>query len=190
MSAKKGDKNKEKNKEKDINLKDELSEEKNDDKSLNQETICEECQKWSDKYDELSDKYMRIAAEYDNFRRRSQKEKSGIYSESVTDVTKAWLPVIDNLERAIGITEKYQSDDAKKIAQGVEMILTQSKEVMESLGVKEIDALNSKFDPNTMEAVMHVQDEGADESQVIEVFEKGYIRGDKVIRHAMVKVAN
>jgi len=142
------------------------------------------------KYQELSDKFMRLAAEYDNFRRRSQKEKDGIYTECISNVTTSWLPVIDNLERAIFVSDNYDSPEAKKIAEGVEMILSQAKEVLKGLGVEELQARGSIFDPNKMEAVMHVEDENAGESEVVEVFTKGYVRGDKVIRHAIVKVAN
>ncbi len=142
------------------------------------------------KYLELSDKFMRLAAEYDNFRRRSQKEKDGIYTECISNVTTSWLPVIDNLERAIFVSDNYDSTEAKKIAQGVEMILSQAREVLKGLGVEEIEAKGNTFDPNKMEAVMHVEDESAGESQVVEVFTKGYVRGDKVIRHSIVKVAN
>jgi len=159
-----------------------------------EKAMQDECEVMKDsfesKYLELSDKFMRLAAEYDNFRRRSQKEKDGIYTECISNVTTSWLPVIDNLERAIFVSDNYDSTEAKKIAEGVEMILSQAREVLKGLGVEEIDANGNTFDPNKMEAVMHVEDESAGESQVVEVFTKGYVRGDKVIRHAIVKIAN
>ena len=143
-----------------------------------------------EKYKELSDKFMRLAAEYDNFRRRSQKEKEAIYSDCILSIVSSWLPVVDNLERAIFVSDNYNSSEAKQIAQGVEMILTQAKDVLKSLEVEEIQAVGNSFDPNKMEAVMHVEDENAGESEVLEVFSKGYIRKDKVVRHSVVKVAN
>jgi len=139
---------------------------------------------------DLSDKFMRLAAEYDNFRRRSQKEKDSLYIESIASVAAAWIPVVDNLERAILVSSEFQQEEAQKIKAGVDMVLQQAKDAMSSLGILEIEALNSKFDPNSMEAIMHVDDENFGESQVVEVFEKGYKRGEKIIRHAVVKVAN
>lgn len=139
---------------------------------------------------ELSDKFIRLAAEYDNFRRRSQKEKDALYTDSITLVAAAWLPVVDNLERAIIVSSEYQHEEAKKIKSGVDMIVQQAKDAMNSLGIVEIEALGNTFDPNSMEAIMHVDDENAGESEVVEVFKKGYRRGEKIIRHAIVKVAN
>ncbi len=142
------------------------------------------------KFDQLSERYMRLAAEYDNFRKRSKKEKEEIYSDCIVSVTGAWLPVIDDLDRALFVSENYKNEEAKKIAQGVEMILEKAKSVMEALGVEEIEAFDKDFDPETMEAVMHIEDENAGDSQVVEVLKKGYIKGNKIIRHAVVKVAN
>lgn len=139
---------------------------------------------------ELSDKFMRLAAEYDNYRRRTQKEKDAIYTDCVATVTGAWLPVADNIDRALAASADFQTEEALKIRSGLEMVQQQVKDVMNSLGVEEMNALNQPFDPNLMEAVMHVEDENAAESEVVAVFEKGYKRGDKVIRHAVVKVAN
>lgn len=139
---------------------------------------------------ELSDKFMRLAAEYDNYRRRTQKEKDAIYTDSIATVTGAWLPVADNIDRALAASSDLQTEEAQKIRSGLEMVQQQVKDVMKSLGVEEINALNQTFDPNLMEAVMHIEDENAAESEVVGVFEKGYQRGEKVIRHAVVKVAN
>ena len=139
---------------------------------------------------ELSDKFIRLAAEYDNFRRRSQKEKEALHTETIADVAKVWIPVVDNLERAVQISSDYKNEETRKIADGINMVLQQVKEAMNTLGIEEIDALNNSFDPNAMEAIMHIEDKDVGESQVVDVFEKGYRRGDKIIRHAIVKVAN
>lgn len=139
---------------------------------------------------DLSDKFLRLAAEYDNFRRRSQKEKEAIYTDSVASIAAAWLPVIDNLERAGFASMEYKHEETKKIREGLDLILQQAKDAMESLGITEIKAKGETFDPNCMEAIMHVEEETAGENEVLEVFKKGYKRGEKIIRHAIVKVAN
>ncbi|MEG0765328.1 MAG: nucleotide exchange factor GrpE [Pseudoflavonifractor sp.] len=131
------------------------------------------------------DKFLRLAAEYDNFRRRSQKEKEGIYGDAKADTVLAFLPVYDNLERAL----KQQTCD-EAYAKGVEMTMTGLREVLGKLGVEEIPSLGAAFDPLYHNAVMHVEDETADESVITEVFQTGFKSGDKVIRFAMVKVAN
>ncbi|NCB64168.1 MAG: nucleotide exchange factor GrpE [Clostridia bacterium] len=134
---------------------------------------------------EQEEKYLRLAAEYDNFRKRSQKEKEGIYSDVKIDAVSAFLPVYDNLERAL---KAPTADEA--YAKGVEMTMTGLKEVMTKLGVEEIPSLNQPFDPNFHNAVMHVEDEGAGENTIVDVFQAGFKLGEKVIRFAMVKVAN
>lgn len=154
-----------------------------------EETI-ESCEVKDKQIADLSEKFIRLAAEYDNFRRRSQKEKEALLTETIADVAKVWLPVVDNLERAVLISMEYKHEEARKIAEGVNMVLQQVKEAMNTLGITEIEALDNQFDPNAMEAIMHVEDENAGESQVVEVFKKGYKRGDKIIRHSVVKVAN
>lgn len=131
------------------------------------------------------DKFLRLCAEYDNFRRRSQKEKEGIYQDAKADTVKALLPVYDNLERAL---KTETADEAYK--QGVEMTMTGLKKAFESLGVTEIDAIGQPFDPNVHNAVMHIEDDSLGENVVAEVFQAGFTLGDKVIRFAMVKVAN
>ncbi len=133
---------------------------------------------------EANDKYLRMMAEYDNFRRRTAREREGLYADAYADVLTKILPVLDNLERAA------QYSDAATVAQGVTMILKSFTEVLEGLGIAEIEAEGKPFDPNLHNAVMHVEDEQYGESEVIEVMQKGYIRGDKVLRYAMVKVAN
>ncbi|MDY3013684.1 MAG: nucleotide exchange factor GrpE [Evtepia sp.] len=134
---------------------------------------------------EQEDKYLRLLAEYDNYRKRSQKEKENAWSSAKADTAKEFLPVYDNLERAL---KQETADEA--YAKGVEMIMTQLKTVLEKLGIQEIPAQGETFDPNVHNAVMHVDDESLGENVVAEVFQAGFQMGDKVIRHAMVKVAN
>lgn len=134
---------------------------------------------------EKDKQYQYLAAEYDNFRRRSAKEKTDAYSSAKADAALAFLPVFDNLQRALAAP---CTDEA--YAKGVEMTMTQLRQVLEKLGITEIDALNQPFDPNLHNAVMHVDDDSAGESTVVEVFQSGFKMGDKVIRFAMVKVAN
>ena len=135
--------------------------------------------------DDTKDKLLRLAAEYDNFRRRTQKEKEGIYANAKSDTINALLPVYDNLERAMN---QETADEAYK--KGVEMTMAGLKKVMEDLGVHEIPALGQPFDPAFHNAVMHVDDEAFGENTIAEVFQTGFTLGDKVIRFSMVKVAN
>ena len=134
---------------------------------------------------EQEDKYLRLLAEYDNYRKRSQKEKENAWTSAKADAVKEFLPVFDNLERAL---KQETADEA--YAKGVEMIMTQFRTTLEKLGVTEIPALGLTFDPNLHNAVMHVDDESLGENTVAEVFQTGFQIGDKIIRHAMVKVAN
>ncbi len=131
------------------------------------------------------EQYLRLAAEYDNYRKRTQKEKTDAYQSAKADAVLAFLPVYDNLERAL---KQETADEAYK--KGVEMTMTGLKEVLGKLGVEEIPALGETFDPSVHNAVMHVEDEGAGENTVVEVFQAGFRTGEKVIRFAMVKVAN
>ncbi len=137
---------------------------------------------------ELNDKHLRLCAEYDNFRRRSAKEREGIYADAVCDALAQILPVLDNLERAA----QYNTADTAEtnMGKGLELTLKSFAETLAKLGVAEIEAEGKPFDPNLHNAVMHVEDENAGENQVVEVFMKGYAKGDKVLRHSMVKVAN
>ena len=136
---------------------------------------------------DANDKYMRVCAEYDNFRKRSAKEREGVYADAYIDALTQILPILDNLERAA----QYSGDDSEHpLAKGLELTLKSFKEAMEKMGVSEIEALGQKFDPNVHNAVMHVEDENYGENEIVEVFMKGYIRGDKVLRYSMVKVAN
>lgn len=131
------------------------------------------------------DKYLRLAAEYDNFRKRSAKERESIYSDVRADTVTRFLPVYDNLCRALA-----QATEDEAYRKGVEMIMTQMNEVLEKLGVTEIPSVGETFDPELHNAVMHVEDEEKGENEIVEEFQKGFKLGDKVIRFAMVKVAN
>ena len=133
----------------------------------------------------LNDKYLRICAEYDNFRRRSQKEKDGLYGEVKANTVQQFLPVYDNLERAL-----KQGTEDEAYRKGVEMIMTQFNATLEKLGVKKIESLGQTFDPKLHNAVMHVDDEEQGENVIVDVFQEGFMLGEKVIRFAMVKVAN
>ena len=133
----------------------------------------------------LNDKYLRLAAEYENFRRRSQKEKEALYGDIKADTVTKFLPVYDNLERAL-----RQGTEDEAYRRGVEMIMNQFCSTLEKLGVTPIECLGEKFDPALHNAVMHVDDEEKGENEIVEVFQKGFKLGDKVIRFAMVKVAN
>lgn len=134
---------------------------------------------------EEKEKYLRLAAEYDNFRKRSQKERESLYTDIKADTLMKFLPVYDNLERAL---KQETADEAYR--KGVEMIMDQFKATMEKLGVTEVESEGQKFDPEKHNAVMHVDDENYGENEIVEVFQKGFKVGEKVIRFAMVKVAN
>ena len=131
------------------------------------------------------DRFLRLAAEYDNYRKRTAKEKETIWSAAKADTAAAFLPVYDNLERAM---KQDTTDEAYK--KGVEMTMNQLKEVLSKLGVTEIPALGEPFDPNLHNAVMHIDDENFGENIISQVFQAGFQCGDKVIRFAMVQVAN
>ena len=137
---------------------------------------------------ELNDKYLRLCAEYDNFRRRTAKEKESTYADACCDTLEQILPVLDNLERAA----QYNTEDSAEtpMGKGLELTLKSFAETLSKLGVAEIEAIGKDFDPNVHNAVMHVEDENAGENTVVEVFMKGYAKGDKVLRYSMVKVAN
>ncbi len=134
----------------------------------------------------VKDQYQRLLAEYDNFKKRTQKEKEAIYTDSVKDTVASLLPVIDNLQRAVDAFADKESDECK----GVKMVLKQTEEIFTKLGVTEIKAVGEQFNPELHNAVMHIEDETIDDNTVVEEFQKGYIYKDKVIRYSMVKVAN
>lgn len=145
--------------------------------------LQEEKAKLENEADAYKDKLLRLNAEYDNYRKRTAKEKEGIYTDACEDVLKHMLPVLDNLERAAVV-----NGSAEDIKKGIEMTIRQFKDSLEKLLVEEIPT--EGFDPNLHNAVMHVEDPNFGEKAVVEVFQKGYKRGDKVLRHSMVKVAN
>ena len=152
---------------------------------LNEEAVSEADAKIAEleaKNAELSDKYLRLMAEYDNFRKRTAKERDGIYAEAYIDLIKQLLPMLDNMERA----QSYMQGDG--VSEGVNMIITSIRAAFEKMGVTEIET--KTFDPNVHNAVMHVDDESLGEGEIVEVFQKGYMLKEKVIRYAMVKVAN
>ena len=141
------------------------------------------------KVKEWEDKYMRLFAEFDNFKKRSAREKDARYADAVIDTVNVMLQVEDNLERALAI--EVTSDDAKKLYEGVSMVDKQMKDALSKLGVSEIKAVGEQFDPNIHNAVMHIEDETIDDNTVVEEFMKGYkYKDDRVVRHSMVKVAN
>ena len=131
------------------------------------------------------DKYIRLLAEYDNYRKRSTRERENIYSDALTDTVTKFLPVYDNLVRAL---EQSTADEAYR--KGVEMIMTQFNDILTKLGVTPIYALGQKFDPTLHNAVMHEEDAEKGENEIVQELQKGFKLGDKVIRFAMVKVAN
>ena len=131
------------------------------------------------------DAYLRLAAEYDNFRRRTTKEKSEAYTNAKADAALKFLPVYDNLERALN-----QGTEDEAFLKGVEMTMTQLLDVLASLDIKPIEAVGQPFDPNLHNAVMHIEDENFGENTVAACFQTGFMMGEKVIRFAMVQVAN
>ena len=160
-------------------------EDKKEKKSKGDKKLLEEIEALKAKIAEQDDKYLRMAAEYDNFRKRSQKEKEALYKDVKAETLKSFLPVYDNLLRALA-----QPTEDTAYAKGVEMIMAQFNSTMEKLGVEKIESLGQSFDPTYHNAVMHVDDESKGENEIVEVFQEGFKMGDKVIRFAMVKVAN
>ena len=131
------------------------------------------------------DKNLRLRAEYDNFRKRSARERDNIYADVKADTLKKLLPIFDNLERAL---RQETADEAYK--KGVEMTMTQFLEALQALGVTPIEAVGQKFDPNEHNAVMHMEDPEKGEGEIVQEFQKGFEMGDRVIRFSMVQVAN
>ena len=151
----------------------------------------------SKKIRELEDRYVRLFAEYDNFRKRTSKEKDDLYASAVVEVTKQWLSVLDNIDRALDAAKALAADEAEetekedKMLQGLELIKKQAQDVLAKINVTEIECeRGTAFDPNLHEAVMHTEDDSLGENQIAQVFQKGYILKDRVVRHAVVQVAN
>ena len=134
----------------------------------------------------VKDQFVRLTAEYDNYRKRTTKEKDALYQDAKADTIKAFLAVYDNLERAVAAPGDEESPHKK----GLEMIFHQYQDILKNLGVTEIEAQGQPFDPEKHNAVMHIEDETYGESVVAQVFQAGFMLGDKVIRHAIVQVAN
>ena len=140
---------------------------------------------------ELEARYMSLYAEYDNYRRRTQKEKDNLYADAIATVTKEFLTLIDNLDRAVDGAKRSDESSLDKVIQGMELVGRQAQDTLAKIGVEEIPAeRGTKFDPNLHDAMMHVDDDEFEENVVVEEFQKGYTYHDKVIRHSMVKVAN
>ena len=167
-----------------------MEENKNDElenKDVEKENCMEdnEINKIKTELEETTDRLKRLMAEFDNFKKRSMKEREGLYNSLVSDIVSSFLPVVDNLEKAVG--SKTEDESYK---QGIELVLKQFTDVLTSLGVNEIEGVGTTFNPEYHEAVSSVADDSLGEKEIKEVFRKGYKIGDKVIRHAMVVVAN
>ena len=145
-------------------------------------------EKWEERIEELEDRVKRQMAEFDNFRKRTEKEKSHMYEVGAKDVIEKILPVVDNFERGLASVPEDQKSDP--VIDGMEKVYRQLMTILTDLGVTPIEAVGEEFDPNYHNAVMHVEDEELGENVVAEEFQKGYMYRDTVIRHSMVKVAN
>ena len=151
----------------------------------NIETVNQEIQKDNSEYEELNDRYKRLFAEFENYKKRSQKEKESIYGMITGDVVSSMLPVMDNLEKAA----EAKSNDTQ-YQDGVKLVARQFQEALKSLGLEEIETIGQRFDPEFHEAVSHIEDETKGEQEIVEEYRKGYRIGAKVVRHSMVIVAN
>lgn len=149
------------------------------------EAYLKECVKAATERDEYKDKYIRLAAEYDNYRKRTQKERENLYIDAQAATVEKFLPVYDNLERALA-----QPTQDTAYQKGVELIMKGLVDIFEKLNVHGIDALGQPFDPAVHDAVMHIEDDSGEQNMVAEVFQNGFTIGERVIRHAMVKVKN
>lgn len=165
----------------------EKTEEMQEETTENQEPS--ELEKCKEKLKESEDKYLRLYAEFDNYKKRTQKEKDARYADAVIDTAAELLPVMDNLERALAVD--VASEDAKSLKDGVEMVKKQMKDALSKLNISEIPAVGEEFDPNIHNAVMHIDDDSVTDNTVVEEFMKGYMyNNERVVRHSMVKVAN
>lgn len=151
---------------------------------VNDETEVEQLQK---KCDESFDKMQKVAADFENYKRRVAKEKQTTYADALVEAVETFLPLMDNFERALKTPSECENDPFRK---GVEMLFNQFEEAIFKLGVKKIKSVGETFDPKLHNAVMHVEDDSFSDGEIIEELQKGYILGEKVIRHSMVKVAN
>lgn len=158
--------------------------EENDELKSKNKVLCDENKKLENELSALKDRFLRMNAEYENFRKRTEKEKKSIYDDACEDVLKNMFPVLDNLERAINT--EGNAEDLKK---GIEAVMKQFMDSLGKLDIEEI-AAKSEFDPNYHNAIMHIEDENFGKNEIVEVFQKGFKRGDKVLRYSLVKVAN
>jgi len=165
--------------------KEKMPEEEVKQEPLPQEEVAPEADPWEEKYNQEHDAYLRLAADYDNFRKRTVKEKEASYGNGKADAVEKLLPVYDNLERALN--QPTQDEAYKK---GVEMTMTQLVSIFTGLGVEIFGEVGETFDPNIHNAVMHTEDENAAENTITQVFQKGFKLGEKIVRFAMVQVAN
>ena len=157
-------------------------------KSFFKNTKSKEIAAKDQKIDELTDRLMRTMAEFDNFRKRSDKEKSQMYDMGVKSIVEKMLPIVDNFERGFGTITEKEKESA--FAQGIELIYRQLLSGLDEIGLKPIDAVGKEFDPNLHNAVMHGEDDGLGENIVSDEFQKGYLYREMVVRHSMVKVVN
>lgn len=174
----------EKKNEETVNKEEVITEEVTEETAAEEKPQAEE-NEFEKKYNDVNEKYMRTLAEYDNYRKRTIKEKESIYPEAKAVVVEKFLPVMDNFERAL---DSAENKDA--FYEGIVMLKKQMDDVLTALGVEEIKAVGEVFNPELHNAVMHIDDEAAGENIIVEEFQKGYKIGDRVVRHSMVKVAN
>lgn len=174
-------------KKKQENAKSEEVEEKVETKTEEKEVeVKTEAQLLKEQLDEKNDLYLRLAAEYDNYRKRSQKEKDAAYTNSKANVLEELLPILDNFERAAANSEA----PAEEYKKGIDMIFNQFSETLKKMGVESFGEPGDEFDPNQHSAVMHIDDDEQPENTIVEVFSKGYKLNDRILRFAVVKVAN
>lgn len=165
----------------------ENKEEKLDDLEKKEE-FKEQLEELNREKEEYIDMLQRSKAEFENYKKRTQREKEALRKDVICDVVSEFIKVVDNLERALEFDE--EDCNYKTVREGVVLVYKQMNEVLKDLGVEKIECIGEKFDPNLHNAVMHIEDDNYSESEVIEEFQKGYIREEKVIRHSVVKVAN
>ena len=171
----------EENNEEEIN---EIKNEENNNESIKNE-IKNEVNKKQEELDELTDRYKRVMAEFENYKKRSEKERLSLYNSILSDVVEVILPVLDNLENAA----KTETED-EEYKKGVELVLKQFKDVLQAKGIEEIKTVGETFDPELHEAVSSIQDENLGTQEIAQEYRKGYKIGNRVIRHSMVVVAN
>ncbi len=174
-------------------VKEEVSEEEDAEASEAEETPAAEGSEepQTDASEEMEKRYLALYAEYENFRKRTAREKEKLYQDAVADVTGQWLALLDNIARAVDSTKNADGNSIESVVAGIELLQKQADDVLDKIGVKVIEAgRGTKFDPNLHEAVMHIDDDELGEQEIAQVFQKGYIYKEQVIRHSVVQVAN